>query len=156
MRSGDCGVEGNPGAPRGGLSHLTLSVADLDRSIRFYVDALAATVLFHDARIAHLELFGVWTALNVEPAIPRGEIWQSYTHVAFSVSEAQLDALAARMQAHGIVEQPGRQREVGEARSIYVRDPDGHLLELHTGSREQRLAFMRGLATEETAAARDA
>ncbi len=35
--------------------------------------------------------------------------------------------------------EPGRSCEEGEGRSVYFRDPEGHLFELHTGDLETRI-----------------
>jgi catechol 2,3-dioxygenase-like lactoylglutathione lyase family enzyme len=52
-------------------------------------------------------------------------------HVAFAVDEAALGAWEARLEGHGIAIE-GRTDWPRGGRSIYLRDPDGHLLELAT------------------------
>ncbi|MSV30061.1 MAG: glyoxalase [Bryobacterales bacterium] len=52
-------------------------------------------------------------------------------HMAFAVSEADLDRWRAHLESHG-VEVLSEVVWEGGARSLYFRDPDGHLLELAT------------------------
>jgi catechol 2,3-dioxygenase-like lactoylglutathione lyase family enzyme len=52
-------------------------------------------------------------------------------HIAFSVAESELDAWRARLESQG-VEVLSEVAWEGGARSLYFRDPDGHLLELAT------------------------
>jgi catechol 2,3-dioxygenase-like lactoylglutathione lyase family enzyme len=52
-------------------------------------------------------------------------------HIAFAVAEADLDAWRARLESHGVEVLSTVTWERG-ARSLYFRDPDGHLLELAT------------------------
>ena len=52
-------------------------------------------------------------------------------HIAFAVAEAELDAWRARLQSQGVEVLSEVAWERG-ARSLYFRDPDGHLLELAT------------------------
>ena len=52
-------------------------------------------------------------------------------HIAFAVAEAELDAWRARLESKG-VEVLSDVAWEGGSRSLYFRDPDGHLLELAT------------------------
>ena len=52
-------------------------------------------------------------------------------HIAFAVAGAELDAWRARLESQG-VEVLSEVAWEGGARSLYFRDPDGHLLELAT------------------------
>jgi len=55
-------------------------------------------------------------------------------HIAFAVAEAELDAWRGRLESHGVEVLSEVAWERG-ARSLYFRDPDGHLLELATPGR---------------------
>ena len=123
-----------------GISHLTFSVSDLTASVTFYQQVFDAELMFHDERTAYFDLAGFWLALNVQADIPRTEIRQSYTHLAFAVDAADMAAMEQRLQDLGVALLPGRSRAAGEGLSLYFTDPDGHLLEVHAGDRETRLA----------------
>jgi fosfomycin resistance protein FosX len=129
-----------------GLSHLTLIVSDLDRMARLLRDGLGATEVYDSGAETHslcqekfFMLGGVWIA-TMEGA-PPGE--RSYGHVAFKVSETDLPAFEAALAALDVEIVPDRPRIEGEGRSLYFRDFDGHLFELHTGTLEQRLEAYR-------------
>jgi len=126
-----------------GINHITLSVANLERSIAFYQNALVAKLLVTGRKLAYFELCGIWLALNVQEDIPRTEIHASYTHIAFSVEAQQLPAWEKRLAEHGTTIEPSRPRDPRDGESIYFRDPDGHLLELHTGTLAERMAYYR-------------
>ena len=44
-----------------------------------------------------------------------------------------------RLERLSIDLRPDRPRSVGEGQSLYFADPDGHLLEFHTGNLAERL-----------------
>lgn len=126
-----------------GINHLTFSVADLDRSVRFYEQVLGARLLVRSGKTAYFDLSGLWVALNVEADIPRQEIRYSYTHIAFTVDAADLPRWRDRLRQAGVESTAGRPRRPGEGESVYFTDPDGHKFELHTGTREERIAYYR-------------
>ena len=126
-----------------GISHITFSVSDLAASIAFYQQVLDADLLFRDERTAYFDLARLWLALNVQESIPRSEIRQSYTHIAFTIDAEDMAEMTKRLQRLGVAVLPGRPREAGEGQSLYFTDPDGHLLEVHTGDRETRIEAYR-------------
>jgi fosfomycin resistance protein FosX len=125
-----------------GLSHVTFEVSDLERMARLLCDGLGAREVYDSAGDDHslsrekfFTLGGVWiAAMEGAPSAER-----TYSHVAFAVSEADLPVFAARLTALGAEIVPGRSRIEGEGRSLYFRDLDGHLFELHAGTLEERL-----------------
>ena len=126
-----------------GLSHLTFIVSDLDKMTRIIVEVLggeevyaSGDTIFSTSREKFFVAGGIWIA------IMEGESWptRTYNHVAFKVSDEQLDA--ARMAAIKLdldIRLP-RSRVDGEGQSLYFHDHDNHLFELHTGTLDERLA----------------
>lgn len=116
-----------------GFDHLVLNVADVRRSLDFYVGTLGlrperveewegGEVFFPSVRIdagSIIDLLGT----------PRGA--ENVDHFCLVVDD-DVDELAARGDL-GVVEGPvDRWGAQGVARSIYIRDPDGNLVELRS------------------------
>lgn len=123
-----------------GLNHLTLSVADLDRSLRFYTELLGARPRARWAKGADLELGTLWLCLSwheERAAIPSPG---DYSHYAFSIGAADFAPLCARLEAAGV---RTWQDNRSEGESFYFLDPDAHRLEIHVGDLASRLAHCR-------------
>jgi catechol 2,3-dioxygenase-like lactoylglutathione lyase family enzyme len=135
-----------------GVFETSLYVADLVRSYAFYRDLfgfpLIGTEVKPDDRLAALKvgdrqvllLFrqgasGAAAAAADGRDLPHDA--QGQIHVAFAVAARDIDAWEQRLLAHGLTVErtiDWRPPTPGQppVRSHYVRDPDGHLVELAT------------------------
>ncbi|MFJ5990472.1 VOC family protein [Lentzea sp. NPDC092896] len=117
------------------LDHLVLTVADLNAAIGFYAGVLGMReVTFGNGRKA-LE-FGSGK-INLHEAghefEPRARHAVPGSADLCFITEDPLDDVIATLAGHGveIIEGPvGRTGATGPIRSVYVRDPDGNLVEV--------------------------
>ena len=117
-----------------GLDHIVLNVADVERSLRFYIDELGleparveewrrGEVFFPSVRIDAGTLIDL---LGVEPT------GTNMNHVCLVVSPTDLEELASSGR-FDVVDGPDRRWGArGDALALYIRDPDGNVVELRT------------------------
>ena len=124
-----------------GLSHITFMARDVDRATAMLERILEGRVVYRGngasrSRETFLLVDDVWVAV-VEGEGPASA---TYDHVAFHVEDDELDEREQRARDLGLTIEPSRPRGPGEARSVYIRDDDRHLIELHSGTLDERLA----------------
>ena len=120
--------------PVTGISELVLEVRDLEAARRFYGETLG----FEETRygegrddrrwylVGDTARLGIWTP-QVGLAGGQGGI---HVHFAFHLDREELDPLLERLRSRGSeVEGP---IQLGADRAIYVKDPDGNVVEFWT------------------------
>jgi glyoxylase I family protein len=114
-----------------GLDHVVLRVRDQDASQRFYTDVLGCKVDHFNERISLLQLRFGEQLIDLLPG-ERGQ-GGGMDHFCLSVRCDDLAAVAADFTARGVALEGGvvqRRGAYGTGPSLYLRDPDGYLIEL--------------------------
>jgi len=129
--------------PLQGMLEFGLYVQDVSRASAFYHNLFGFPVLLSKERIAALDVEGPQGLLlfkqgaSSEPmTVPGGGLLpphdgQGTSHVAFAIQESDLEPWERWLQEHDVEVESKVGWERG-GRSLYFRDPDGHLLELVT------------------------
>ena len=107
----------------------------MDESFQFYKEVLGCRPLAKWPKGAYFAAGDLWVALVHDPQLD-DTIRPEYSHVAFTVSIADFDAMAKRIIDAGA---GTWQDNWTEGASIYFLDPNGHKLELHASDLETRL-----------------
>jgi catechol 2,3-dioxygenase-like lactoylglutathione lyase family enzyme len=123
------------------IDHVVLRVRDIVASKRFYCDALGCSVERESEALGLHQLRAGSSLIDLVPIDgPLGKLGgagpgveaRNVDHFALSLVHFDAVALAAHLRAHEI--EPGEvaQRNGADGRgpSIYIRDPDGNVVEL--------------------------
>lgn len=125
-----------------GILETALYTDDMARARAFYEGVLSLKPIFSDNRLC---AYGV-AERNVLLVFKRGSARETTTmpggvipghdgagplHVAFAIARDDLSAWEQQLKAHGVAIEGHTDWKRG-GRSLYFRDPDGHLLELAT------------------------
>ena len=113
-----------------GLTHIALSVGDVDRSSRFYQSVFGAVEVYRDAGFAQLQTPGSRDVLVLEHAPRRAGKRGGVSHFGFRlVAPSDIDdARAAVEQAGGTIREQG-EFVPGEP-YLFASDPDGYEFEI--------------------------
>lgn len=125
-----------------GILETALYVADVGRAAAFYERVFGFPVLTRDERFCALDVAGRQVLLLFQHGSsvngftdPRGTIpghdAAGTQHFAFAIDAPELDAWERRLADLGVTIE-GRMTWSRGGRSLYFRDPDGHLVELAT------------------------
>jgi glyoxylase I family protein len=124
-----------------GLDHVVLRVADLDRARDFYCDVLGCRVEVFQRKIGLLQLRAGDSLIDLVPVdgqlgraggAPPGTEGRNMEHFCLRVKPFDAAAIMAHLRDHGV--DPGKVEQrygaEGMGPSIYLRDPDGNVVEL--------------------------
>lgn len=124
-----------------GFDHIVLRVRDKDRMLGFYVGVLGLSVdrdrpdlgLTHiRAGAQMIDLVTLDGPLGRKGGEGPGETGRNLDHFALQVRPFDEPAIRAHLDAHGvaIIEEGPRYGADGDGLSLYVRDPEGNVVEL--------------------------
>lgn len=128
------------------LNHITLAVQDLERSFLFYKELIGLKPLVKWDQGAYFFIgephknipgSGLWFCLNVDK---KREPSPCYTHYAFTVSQADFETVVHRLLDAKV---SVFQENSSPGKSVYFLDPDGHKLEIHVGSAQERMSIKK-------------
>ncbi|QNO14226.1 VOC family protein [Alkalicella caledoniensis] len=122
-----------------GVNHITFAVTNLEVSLHFYVNLLGLQLIGRWNKGAYLLAGDQWIALNVDEARVK-EPTKDYTHIAFNILPKDYTILKEKLEDAGI---QAFKENKSEGESFYFLDPDGHKLELHYNTIDDRLKWLR-------------
>jgi len=124
-----------------GLDHVVLRVRDLDAALRFYQGALGCPVERRIDALGLVQLRAGASLIDLVPVdSPLGKAGggepvadgKNVDHICLRIDAFDAVTLAAHLRSHGV--EPGevgtRYGAEGNGPSMYVRDPDGNVVEL--------------------------
>jgi len=117
------------------LDHLVLTVRDLDATLRFYSDILGMEVrtFAGDRKALHFGAQKINLHVAGHEAEPKAAAPTPGSGDICLLCATPLEEIQAELEAAGIAIEVGpvdRTGAAGPIRSVYVRDPDGNLVEL--------------------------
>lgn len=110
-----------------GLRHIALKARDLAATKRFYMDVLGLEVAFRQHGMLFLSTPGSGDLLNFIASRQRFEVAKGgFDHFGIHVPPREWRGLLARLRKGGVSIRGRRGRA-----AVYVKDPDGYVLELY-------------------------
>ena len=126
-----------------GILETCIHAEDMERARAFYEGVLELQPIYSDSRLTTYAVAGRDVLLVFRKGatgdatvMPGGGVIPGHSgdgalHVAFAIGKDELPKWEERLAAHGVAIEGAHTWPRG-GRSIYFRDPDGHLLELAT------------------------
>jgi catechol 2,3-dioxygenase-like lactoylglutathione lyase family enzyme len=127
----------------GGILETCIHAEDMARARAFYEGVLELKPIYSDSRLTAYSVAGQDVLLVFKKGatgnatvMPGGGVIPGHggdgaLHVAFTIAADELPKWEQRLAAHGVAIE-GAHTWTRGGRSIYFRDPDGHLLEFAT------------------------
>jgi catechol 2,3-dioxygenase-like lactoylglutathione lyase family enzyme len=118
-----------------GLDHVVLRVKDQAASQKFYVDTLGCQVDHVNDRIALIQLRFGEQLIDLLPAgdVATGAAAGGLDHFCLSIRCEDLGQVGEALRARGVAvvgDVVDRRGAYGRGPSLYIRDPDGYVIEL--------------------------
>lgn len=121
------------------ILHTMLRVADLERSLAFYIDVLGMQLLrrtdypegkFTLAFVGFTdEASGAVIELTHNWGVERYELGNAYGHIAIEVEDAYAACESIRQRGGNVVREAGKMKH-GSTVIAFIEDPDGYKIEL--------------------------
>jgi len=124
-----------------GIDHVVVRVTDSVKALAFYCDVLGCEeerrldelgLIQLRAGSSLIDLVDVASPLGKAGGAPPGADGRNMDHFALRLEHFDEEALRAHLEAHGVM--PGdvgtRYGAQGNGPSMYIRDPDGNVVEL--------------------------
>lgn len=123
-----------------GLTHIALPASDVDQSVEFYSKYAGMKVL-HRRTDAQTKVTVVWLSDRTRPFVivliqarPTQPVLSPLAHLGVGCqSRESMDSLCNRARQEGVLLQEPRDSGYPIGYWAYLRDPDGHTLELSYG-----------------------
>jgi catechol 2,3-dioxygenase-like lactoylglutathione lyase family enzyme len=123
-----------------GLTHIALPISNVDRSVAFY-STYAAMQVVHRRTDAATGIEVVWLSDRTRPfvivlieAASVNPVLSPFAHLGIGcVSREVMDALCDRAKLEGVLLEPPKDSGYPIGYWAFLRDPDGHTLELSFG-----------------------
>lgn len=119
-----------------GIDHVALSVTDVERSAKWYIEVLGFERRYQDVWKGIPVFIGKGTTAIAlflaeanHPPVGGGDTGPRMLHLAFRASRQDFKTAQEELRRHGV---PFQFEDHEISHSIYFRDPDGHKLEITT------------------------
>lgn len=114
-----------------GLTHLAISVTDIERTLKFYQHVFEMQIMYHEKDMIQLTTPGCFDILVFEQK-PKGSFHHDsgIKHFGFRLKEARdIDVIVTKIkQAGGTIIEKGE--FVPGSPYVFLKDPDGYTIEV--------------------------